>query len=72
MLCPNIRVLVQNWTACTLGTRAAIETHWRRLENAGCVKQLKESESPTHFVWFISGLLMGLRSIKVAGMPTAT
>ena len=56
------RVRVQNVTACTLGTGAAIETHWRQLENAGCVKQLKDSESPTHFVCFISrviGLLMG-------------
>ena len=66
---------VQNGTACTLGTGAAIETRWRQLENAGCVKQLKSSESPAHFVWFISrviGLLMGSRSIKVAGMATAT
>ena len=68
-------VLVQDWTACTLGTGAAIETHWTQLKNAGCVKKLKDSKSPTHLVWFTSrviGLLMGLRSIKVAGMATAT
>jgi hypothetical protein len=75
MLCPNIRVRVQNGTACMLGTGAAIETHWRQLENADCVKKLKDSESPTYFVCFISRvirLLMGSRSIKVAGMATAT
>ena len=41
------RVRVQNGTACMLGTGAAIETHWRQLENAGCVEQLKDSEPPT-------------------------
>ena len=69
------RVRVQNRTACTLGTGAAIETHWRQLENAGCVKQLKDSEPPTCVVSLISrviGLLMGSRSIKVAGMASAT